>query len=159
MKYVLVIDSDSFEMASFIQNARAVSQKASSEMQVQDTDKANELETRCEARKHQMLVFLTEKYHGKVKEAIERASKRGLREKYMNFCYDDFKANCPGLGKPKDIQIMWLKEMCDPKSFMVPVREAREGEEGDDDGMIKDHFEGLEFDVWGNASFTTHFTW
>ena len=142
-------------MTSFIQNARAVSQEASLKKQ----HDSSELSERQDRRKHELMVFLTEKYHGKIKEAIERASRRGLTEKYMNFCYDDFKANCPGLGKPRDIQIMWLTEMCDPKSFMVPVREAREGEEGDDDGMIKDHFEGLKFEVWGNGSFTTHFTW
>jgi hypothetical protein len=142
-------------MTSFIENAIAVSDQAS----INSEDRASEIETRCETRKHEMMVFLTEKYHGKIKESIERTAKRGLREKYMNFLYDDFKANCHGLGRPKDVQIMWLREMCDPKSFMVPVREAKEGEEGDEDGMVKDHFEGLDFNVWGNKSFTTHFTW
>ena len=144
-------------MASFIENARAVS--VSNDASINPEDKAVEIEARIEMRKHEMMVFLTEKYHGKIKEAIERASKRGFREKYINFLYEDFKANCPGLGKPKDVQIMWLMEMCDPASFMVPVREAKDGEEGDDDGMIKDHFQGLEFDVWGNKNFTTRFWW
>lgn len=100
--------------------------------------------------KHEKLEFLTAKYYWGVRNSIEHASKLGLKEKYMNFDRLDFKADFPGLGNPRSFQRCWLDEMCNPESAYVPVNL---------DTGKQDHFQGLNFDVWNNGAFTTHFTW
>ena len=107
-------------------------------------------EVKRDARRHELMVTLTEKYHGTVKRGIENASRAGKREKFINFTFEDFKANCSGLGTPKDVMRMWINEMCDPESKYVPVSE---------EGGNKIHFLGLTADIWGGKTFTTRFTW
>lgn len=97
----------------------------------------------------QLMQTLTDKYHKSILIGIQNASKQGKREKYINFDREDFKANCKGLGFPKQIEIMWLEEMCNPDSSYLPE---------DDDGNKK-HFKGINYNIWNNGKFTTHFTW
>ena len=86
----------------------------------------------------------------------------GKREKYMNFDYNDFKANFPGLGKPYEVCIRWLTEMTKENSVYVPYKLNLDQQIIYSDitkNPIKDHFAGLKFDVWNNKNFTVHFTW
>tara|TARA_B100001093_G_C25937402_1_gene639421 strand:+ start:94 stop:504 length:411 start_codon:yes stop_codon:yes gene_type:complete len=101
-------------------------------------------------RVNEIMVFLTEKYHNKVKTAIIKASTHGHREKYMNFNREDFKANFPTLGSPAIIISRWLTEMTNPESPYLPISE---------DSGCKDHFNKLQFSVWNNGAFTVHFSW
>ncbi len=80
------------------------------------------------------------------------AAQRGSKEKFMNFEKNDFKANCEGLGFPKDVQRLWLEEVIlnkDEDKFL-PVDEIT-GE--------RDHLHGINFEIWNNAKFTTRFHW
>lgn len=100
---------------------------------------------------------LTEKYHLSMKQAFMEAAEKGRNEKFMNFCHNDFKANFPGLT-PKKVAQLWMKEMVNPYSDYVPKITEPYGY----DGLVSirpDHFEGLGFDVWGNAAFTIKFWW
>ena len=99
--------------------------------------------------KNQLMQALTDKYHKSILIGIQNASKQGKREKYINFDREDFKANCKGLGFPKQVEMMWLEEMCTSESSYLPE---------DDDGNKK-HFKGIKYNIWNNAKFTTHFTW
>ena len=100
--------------------------------------------------KHERFQFLTTKYYWDLRNSIEHASKQGKREKYINFDRNDFKANFPGLGTPIEFQNAWLEELSDPDSQYILVNTLTEQ---------KDHFQGLEWDIWNNGAFTTHFTW
>ena len=99
--------------------------------------------------KDELMQALTDKYHKSILIGIQNASKQGKREKYINFDREDFKANCKGLGFPKQVALIWLEEMCNPESLYLPE---------DDDGNKK-HFKGIEYNILNNAKFTTHFTW
>ena len=132
-------------MATFAEKIREVQVQASSK--IEEKKKEN-----MEARKDELFKFLTSKYHAKIKRAIEGAAKRGLSEKFMNFEKDDFKANCEGLGFPKDVQRLWLNEVILNKSDdkYLPV---------DEDTGKPEHLDGVHFDIWNNAKFTTRFYW
>ena len=69
--------------------------------------------------KDEKFKFLTEKYLNDILAGIERAAKKGYREKYMNFDREDFKANCKGLGYPNEFQRMWLDEVSKPTSSYI----------------------------------------
>lgn len=70
----------------------------------------------------------------------------------MNFDKNDFKANCNGLGFPKDIQSLWLTEVIlnkDEKKYL-PINE---------DTKEPDHLNGINFQILNNEKFTTRFYW
>ena len=138
---------------SFIEQMQALSiekdneiKKIAEEKEVARKEKEMERITHI---KDQLMQTLTDKYHKSILTGIQNASKQGKREKYINFDREDFKANCKGLGFPKQIEIMWLEEMCNPESSYLPE---------DDDGNKK-HFKGINYNIWNNGKFTTHFTW
>jgi len=97
----------------------------------------------------ELFKVLTDKYLLDVRESILRSAKKGLREKYINFKKDDFKANYPGLGTPAQFQNEWLKEMSNPGSKYMLT----------DDTGKKMTLEGITFDVMNNFKFTTVFKW
>jgi hypothetical protein len=132
-------------MATFAQQILAVQIKAV------ETSKM-ELKVKSDKRKDELFDFLTKKYHAKIKRSIMSAAQRGSKEKFMNFEKDDFKANCEGLGFPKDVQRLWLKEVILNKDedTYLPIDEMT--------GM-RDHLHGINFEVWNNAKFTTRFYW
>lgn len=132
-------------MATFAEQILAVQIKAV------ETSKA-QLKEKTDKRKDELFKFLTNKYHAKIKRSIMSAAQRGSKEKFMNFEKDDFKANCEGLGFPKDVQRLWLKEVIlnkDENKFL-PVDEMT--------GM-REHLSGINFEIWNNAKFTTRFYW
>jgi len=100
-------------------------------------------------RRDEIMTFLTQKYLKNTRESIIRAARKGLTEKYINFARDDFKANFPGLGTPKEVERDWLNEMCNPESKYF----------NEDEELKKMCLDGINFDIWNNGSFTTHFTW
>ena len=94
---------------------------------------------------------LTEKYHSIIKNGIISAAKQGKREKYINFDKNDFKANFPGLGYPKDIQENWLEDVItNPSSDFLPRHY---------DTDMPEHLNGLIYEIWNNKKFTTKFSW
>ena len=138
---------------SFIEQMQALSIEKDNEIkkiaeEKEAARKEKEME-RITHIKHQLMQTLTEKYHKSILIGIQNASKQGKREKYIKFDRTDFKANCKGLGFPQQVEAMWLEEMCNPESSYLPE---------DDDGNKK-HFKGIEYKIWNNAKFTTHFTW
>ena len=100
--------------------------------------------------RNDLFTALTDKYLVDVRESILRAAKKGLREKYINFNREDFKANFPGLGTPAEVQREWLIEMCNPESKYM-LESVQDG--------TKLTLEGINADVWNNAKFTTVFKW
>jgi len=132
-------------MATFAQQILAVQFKAV------ETSKT-ELKVKSDKRKDELFDFLTKKYHAKIKRSIMSAAQRGSKEKFMNFEKDDFKANCEGLGFPKDVQRLWLKEVIlnkDEDKFLSVDEITGE----------RDHLNGINFEIWNNAKFTTRFHW
>ena len=115
-------------------------------------EKKKKFEEAKARRLDDMMVMLTEKYHPLMKNGMKHAAHVGLREKYMNFVRDDFKANFPTLGTPPEMARMWLYEMTTEDSKYIPFKDGCE-----DNG--RDHFKGLEFDVWNNRVFTVKLTW
>ena len=73
--------------------------------------KKEEFEKKKSDRFAELMTALTVKYHLQIKKALWDAASNGRREKYMNFDYNDFKANFPGLGKPSGICSIWLNHM------------------------------------------------
>lgn len=106
-------------------------------------------EKRMEEVKKEKFEFLNDKYFDMIQRKIMNFSKKGKREAYINFDYEDFKANCRGLGNPKQFQRLWINSITNPNSSYLPT---------DEDGKTK-CLEGLHADIWGNGAFTTHFTW
>lgn len=102
-------------------------------------------------RLDELMISLTHTYHNKIMEGINQASFNGLREKYMNFNKDDFKADFPLLGNPKTIASKWLDEMCKEDSKYVP-RDSF-------DPNARLHFKGLSYRILYNKQFTIYFTW
>ena len=102
-------------------------------------------------KKDEMYKKLTEKYHSIIKNGIISAAKQGKREKYINFDKNDFKANFPGLGYPKDIQENWLEDVItNPSSDFLPRHY---------DTDMPEHLNGLMYEIWNNKKFTTKFSW
>ena len=156
-------------MATFIERMRTL---ANDEESVERTF-AEEYKKKKEARKDELFKALTFRYYDEIKKAIENASKHGRQYVYMNFDYDTFKANFNGLGTPAQFQRLWLAELCNPNSKYLedpswnnPLPGGPDCSEPvsqrsvfDSRPLKKDSFEGLRFDVWNNAKFTTVFTW
>ena len=169
-------------MATFIERMRTV---ANDKEAVQRTY-ADEFEKKKEARKDALFKSLTFRYYDEIKKAIENASKHGRQYVYMNFDRDAFKANFNGLGTPAQFQRLWLTELCNPDSkyLEMPSWNSNVGTQNntgswnkplpgapdwrepfgqrsvfDPPPVKKDSFQGLNFDVWNNAKFTTVFSW
>ena len=106
-----------------------------------------------EKRFDEMLTKLTDKYHPLLKKGLEQAARKGQREKYMNFERDDFKANFPTLGTPAEMASRWLCEVATEDSKYLPFKQDNEN------NNEREHFKGLNFDIWNNGAFTIHFTW
>ena len=88
----------------------------------------------------------------------------------MNFDRDAFKANFNGLGTPVQFQRLWLAELCNPDSKYLEGPSWLQLQNNDtkvnnwssvfNGSMIKkESFQGLNYDVWNNANFTTVFSW
>lgn len=168
---------------SFAKELANVSIKTAKKIQDEHIKKLREFENAKAAREDKLMKELTKKYHKNIKFALLRtALNTGKREQYINFDYEDFKANFPELGKPCDVCNRWLSEMTNPKSKylpykikikdnnknnLVPENELYLHEdmlENDPYSIMeitdeKDHFEGLKFNIWNNFVFTVHFTW
>lgn len=95
-------------------------------------------------RYNELMIILTDKYYRQLVSCLKYNAKNGKNEAYMNFVYEDFKANMPTMGKPKEIQRKWLKEMQTPDSIYLQGRRS---------------LTGIVFDCWGNGAFTVRFTW
>ena len=80
---------------------------------------------------------LSEKHLTVLLTKLNRAAIQGKREAFINFDREDFRMNIPGTGDTRYACNMWLSEL------------AAEG------GQL----DGIRFDVWGNAKFTTKFSW
>ena len=99
---------------------------------------------KVENRYNELMEFLTEKYYHDVVSCLKFNAEKGKMEAFMNFNYDNFKANMPTLGKPREIQRKWIEEMKNPNSIFLKGKRP---------------LEGINYDCWGNRSFTVHFTW
>lgn len=162
---------------SFAQHLAEISIKRSKIIQENQIQQAKLLMQTKEKRENQLMIFLTNKYHKSIKDALYQAAFiYGLREKYMNFEYKDFKADFPLLGKPKEVCERWLGEMCNPQSKYLPYKTPEyfiseyethfqnlpalaDAQLSVSEPPTKDHFQGLQYDVWNNALFTVKFTW
>lgn len=162
---------------SFAEELAEISIKRAKIIQDYKMQQFREFEKAKTEREHQLMTNLTTKYHKSIKDALYNAALiSGVREKYMNFEYEDFKANFPGLGKPKDVCKRWLEEMCNPESEYLPFKNPEyfdsiylthfDNSEYQIDYNIdnkslttRDHFSGIKFDIWNNRAFTVHFTW
>lgn len=108
-------------------------------------EKNNDFKQKAEGRYKELMEFLTDKYYNQVVSCLQfNAKEKGKREAFMNFTYEDFKANMPTLGKPRAIQRKWIEEMKNPNSIFLKGKRP---------------LQGISYDCWGNGSFTVHFTW
>ncbi len=164
---------------SFAQELAEISIRRAKILQDYKMQQFREFEKAKSDREHHLMTNLTSKYHKSIKDALYNSALiSGLREKYMNFEYEDFKANFPELGKPKDVCKRWLEEMCNPESQYLPLKNPEYFDSiylagvfdpyerdcfvcsiGDGSPKTRDHFSGLKFDIWNNRAFTVHFTW
>ena len=109
-----------------------------------------------EAQQHRIQVFddkmhtITDMYYNPLKDAILYKSERGIQELYFNFGYDYFKFNIHNTGNPRKMCSIWISEMTNPESKYLIDNET---------GIKRQHLQGLKWNVWGNGSFTTRFTW
>jgi len=134
---------------TFIQNCQETSIK-----QQQQKDLQRQRQIQNWQRTYDDKIYeLTAIYYEDLKNAIENKSNKGESELYYNLSWEHFKFNLPNTGKPSKMCRVWLNHMCNPESMYLC--------EGVQNGKIiyRDHFKGLRFDVWNNASFTVHFTW
>lgn len=111
--------------------------------------KKKKFDEKVKTRHDELMKFLTEKYYGEVVSCLQHNAKNGKYEAYMNFKYEDFKANMPTLGKPREIQRKWLAEMKNPNSVFLK----------DETYLDKRALIGISTDCWGNSAFTVHFKW
>lgn len=135
---------------SFINSLIETSAERSKIVEEEQSEKQKRFEESKAKRLDEIMTRLTEKYHPLLKKGLNQAAHAGRREKYMNFVRDDFKANFPTLGTPGEMALRWLQEMIKEDSKYLPFREGSEDRE---------HFKGLEFDVWNNGAFTIHLKW
>ena len=116
------------------------------------------LEKNKQQIKHDKFIYLTDKYFDNIINSIFHKSNKGERIKYINFDKNDFKANFPGLGYPKEFMRSWFDELSDPNSKYLP------------DKYIKDYFkysdsnkkislQGIDISIWNNSSNTVVFKW
>ena len=134
---------------SFIEQMQILAIESANKNESDSKQKKQEHENRMENVKKEKFEFLNDKYFDMIQRKIKNFSKQGKREAYINFNYDDFKANCKGLGNPKAFQRLWINSITNPNSIYLPK---------DSQGNPK-CLEGLHADIWGNGAFTTHFTW
>lgn len=138
---------------SFIEQMRSLAIQQADVVASEDAkvlaEKSNKREQRMKEVKQEKFKMLNEKYFDMIERKIKNMSAKGKREAYINFDWNDFKANCNGLGNPKQFQRLWIDEITNPDSIYLPK---------DEDGKTK-CLEGLHADIWGNGVFTTHFTW
>ena len=138
---------------SFIEQMRSLAIQQADVVTNEDAkvlaEKTNKREQRLKEVKQEKFKLLNEKYFDMIERKIKNMSAKGKREAYINFDWNDFKANCNGLGNPKQFQRLWIDEIINPDSIYLPK---------DEDGKTK-CLEGLHADIWGNGAFTTHFTW
>lgn len=138
---------------SFIEQMQKMSIEKKQEIMEKTQQNSEEAKFAHEKRvaevKDALMKKLTDKYFMSVKAGIESSARKGKFEKYMNFCRDDFKANCNGLGFPNQVQRMWIAEMCDPESVYLLT-----DENGD-----KMHLQGVHASIWNNGAYTTVFSW
>lgn len=138
---------------SFIEQMRSLAIQQADVVASEDAkvlaEKTNKREQRMKEVKQEKFKLLNEKYFDMIERKIKNMSEKGKREAYINFAWDDFKANCHGLGNPKEFQRLWINEITNPDSIYLPK---------DVDGNSK-CLQGLNADIWGNGAFTTHFTW
>ncbi len=148
---------------SFAEELADIAIKRAKKIQDYKMRQFKEFEDKKCKREDEIMRFLTNKHHNYIKNVLwDAALIYGKREKYMNFDYNDFKANFPGLGKPYEVCIRWLTEMTKENSVYVPYKLNLDQQIIYSDitkNPIKDHFAGLKFDVWNNKNFTVHFTW
>ena len=111
---------------------------------IEREQKKVEFDKLVETRYNELMEFLTEKYYHKVVECLNFNAEKGKMEAFMNFEYDDFKANMPTMGKPREIQSKWLEEMKNPNSIFLKDKRA---------------LVGIHSDCWGNGAFTVQFKW
>lgn len=135
---------------SFINSLIDTSAERSKIVEEEQSEKQKHFEESKSKRLDEIMTRLTEKYHPLLKKGLSQAAHAGRREKYMNFERDDFKANFPTLGTPVEMAVRWIQEMVKEDSKYLPFREGTEDRE---------HFKGLEFDVWNNKAFTIHLKW
>ena len=135
---------------SFINSLIETSAERSKIVEEEQSEKQKRFEESKAKRLDEIMTRLTEKYHPLLKKGLNQAAYAGRREKYMNFVRDDFKANFPTLGTPGEMALRWLQEMVKEDSKYLPFREGTEDRE---------HFKGLQFDVWNNGAFTIHLKW
>jgi len=120
-------------------------------------DKEN-LEKKKEQIKHDKFTYLTDKYFDNIIDSIFYGSNSGFRIKHINFDKNDFKANFPGLGYPREFMRSWFDELSNPNSKYLP------------DKYINDYFQytksstkvslqGIKIHIWNNASNTVVFEW
>jgi len=136
-------------MSTFIAKMQVQSDKSNNDKCEKENTKESAKREIFEEKKDALMFKLTELYHEKVRKAISQTADRGERVKYMNFTYEDFKANLHGIGKPSDVQSLWLSEMANPESKYLKIT----------DGDDLECFEGLKWNIWGNSKFTTVFEW
>lgn len=161
---------------SFAQELADTAIKRAKAIQDMHIQKIKEFEEAKFNREKELMFALTHKYHPLVKNALwNSALIAGKREKYMNFDREDFKANFPGLGTPRDVCQRWLSEMTKIDSPYLPIKPPEYDWDykppfenmahlADSQFSVstpppKDHFAGIKYDVWNNAKFTIHFTW
>tara|TARA_B110000008_G_C16892654_1_gene533421 strand:+ start:152 stop:547 length:396 start_codon:yes stop_codon:yes gene_type:complete len=130
---------------TFIKESRELAEQKSIEITHKKQEIKNDKENKKDKILDELFINLTKIYYDKLKDSITRRSIDGKRELYFNFVYNDFKANCNGLGNPPYIQNLWLEEMCNKDSKYLPYP--------------NESFEGLIWKIWKNRSFTTVFTW
>ena len=80
---------------------------------------------------------LTEKYLGYLMNCLSRSAEVGKREAFINFQKNDFRINMRNTGNPKWVCKTWLERLSSPGGPLECIR----------------------YDVWGNAKFTTKFSW
>ena len=140
-------------MTSFIEEMRSLAIKQSeivkNDDDNHDNEKSNNNEEHINKVKKEKFKMLNEKYFDMIERKIKNMSINGKREAYINFVWEDFKANCNGLGNPKQFQRLWIDEITNPNSIYLP-------KDKDDKTRC---LEGLNAEIWGNRAFTTHFTW
>jgi len=134
---------------SFIEIVQEITKESAYNLQIEREQRIqlrNQIEFNIKDHKFKELV---NKYYQKIINSILNAAKRGISKVYINFDKEDFKANFPGLGNPRQFQRLWLEELSKPDSEYIPV----------DEKGNKKSFQGISFDIWNNRCFTTVFRW
>jgi len=134
---------------SFIEQMRTLAIQEADIVEKDNQKKTNKQEQRANQVKEEKFKMLNEKYFDMIQRKIKNMSSKGKREAFINFTWEDFKANCDGLGNPKYFMRLWIDEITNPDSIYLPK---------DQDGNTKS-LHGLNANIWSNRAFTTHFTW